>query len=378
MQGKAIAAPKVEAFQPPSRLLMGPGPSDVAPEVSRAMSQPLIGHLDPAFIGLMDEIRSMLRYVMQTENKITFPVSATGMAGMETCVVNVIEPGDKILVCVNGVFGMRMKDVAARAGAEVVTIERPWGEVFTTEELRTALAEHRPKVVGVVHAETSTGALQPLEDWGKICHESGALLLVDAVTSVAGVPLLIDEWEIDVAYAGTQKCLSAPPGLSPVTFSERAMTAIRDRQRPVQSWYMDVGMVESYWAEGAKRSYHHTAPVAMLYGLHAALKLVCDEGLAARWARHQEVHEYLRARLSEHGLKYAADENHLLPPLNAVFAPAEEATIRSTLLTQHGNEIGGGRGAFAGKVWRIGIMGASCTRENVDRLLDALSGKSTG
>jgi alanine-glyoxylate transaminase/serine-glyoxylate transaminase/serine-pyruvate transaminase len=362
----------VSELRPSSRILMGPGPSDVHPRVLRAMATPLVGHLDPEFLSLMNETQELLRYVFQTQNPLTFAVSGTGSAGMETCVVNLIEPGDRMIVCVNGVFGQRMVDVARRAGAEVTVLERPWGDVFPLDQIREALRQVRPKVLGIVHAETSTGACQPMEGLGALCHEFDTLLLVDTVTSLGGIPVEVDRWQADAVYSGTQKCLSAPPGLAPVTFSPRAVEVIHRRRQPVQSWYLDVSMVERYW--GQERFYHHTAPITMIYSLHEALRLVQEEGLENRFARHQLHHRALKAGLTALGIRYAAVEGHQLPQLNAVWIPAgaDDVATRKMLLERFGIEIGGGPGEFKGRVWRIGLMGYSCRANNVLLFLAAL------
>lgn len=364
----AIAPP----VRPPRRVLMGPGPSDVPDEVLAALARTTIGHLDPSFLQVMDQLQQMLRAVFLTQNELTLAVSGTGSAGMETCVVNLIEPGDRMLVCVNGVFGMRMADVARRAGADVKTIERPFGEVFAVDEVERAVREFRPKVVGVVHAETSTGACQPLSEIARVAHEADALLLADCVTSLGGMPVEVDAWELDAVYSGTQKCLSAPPGLAPVTFSPRAVAAIEGRRTPVQSWYLDLTMVRQYW--GGERAYHHTAPINMNYALHEALRLVLEEGLEARWERHRRNHRALCCGLEAMGLRYFVREEARLPMLNAVWVPqgCDEATVRKHLLQDFGIEIGAGLGPVKGKVWRIGLMGASCTRRNVMLFLAAL------
>lgn len=369
---RMIQAPAVAQLSVPPRVLMGPGPSDVEARVLAAMGMPLVGHLDPAFISIMNETQGMLRYVFQTQNKLTLPVSGTGSAGMETCVVNLIEPGDRMLVCINGVFGQRMADVAGRSGAQVSMIERKWGEVFDAAEIEAAVKKHRPKVVGIVHAETSTGAWQPLEALGKICHENGALLLADCVTSLGGVAVKVDEWGIDAAYSGTQKCLSCPPGLSPVTLGTRAMEAIKARKTKVRSWYLDLSMVERYW--GDERFYHHTAPISMNYGLREALKIVCEEGLERRWERHLSCHRMLKGGLEGTGLKYLAAEGHRLPQLNAVRIPdgVDDLAVRRRLLSEFGIEIGGGLGEFKGKAWRIGLMGHTARVANVELVLAAL------
>ena len=369
-------APAVPQLSPPPRILMGPGPSDCHPRVLAAMSMPLVGHLDPAFVQVMNDTQQMLRYVFQTDNKLTLPVSGTGSAGMEACIVNLIEPGDPMLECITGVFGQRMADVAARAGAKVTTIDRPWGQTFEPDQIETAVKQHRPKVIGIVHAETSTGALQPMEDLGRIAHDSGALLLADCVTSLGGVPVLLDAWGIDAAYSGTQKCLSCPPGLAPVSFSERALAAIRARKSKVQSWYLDMTMVERYW--GDERFYHHTAPISMNYALREALRLVCEEGLEARWARHRRNHELLKSGLAELTIEYIPPEGRCLPQLNAVRIPPgiDDLSVRKRLLADYGIEIGGGLGDFKGKAWRIGLMGHTSRAENVLLFLAALKNAS--
>ena len=355
------------------RMLMGPGPSDVNPRVLEAMARPTIGHLDPQFLHVLNDIRDMLKAVFQTKNELTLAVSGTGSAGMETCVVNLIEPGDKMLVCVAGVFGQRMKDVAERAGAQVTAIEVPWGRVFTRDQVADALREHGPfKVVGIVHAETSTGAAQPIPEISEAVHEAGALLLVDAVTSLGGMEVNVDGWHIDACYSGTQKCLSCPPGLSPVTFSPAAERVLSNRSTKVQSWYLDMNMVRQYW--GSERVYHHTAPVNMNYALHEALRIVLEEGLEARWERHLRHHRALKAGLEALDIRYLADPEHQLPMLNAVAAPpnVSEGAVRKRLLEEEGIEIGGGLGEFKGKAWRIGLMGESATREHVEALLTAM------
>ncbi|GAB4139872.1 MAG: alanine--glyoxylate aminotransferase family protein [Planctomycetaceae bacterium] len=365
-------APVPPAVIPPQRILLGPGPSDIAPRVLAALATPTVGHLDPTFLKVMDEMQSMLRAVFRTENELTLAVSGTGSAGMEACVVNLIEPGDKMIVGVNGVFGTRMADVASRAGADVTTLERPFGEVFTSEEIAEAVQRVQPKVVGLVHAETSTGALQPLEEISQIVHDAGAMLLVDCVTSLGGLPVEIDKWKIDAAYSGTQKCLGCPPGLAPVTFSPRAVEAMDNRKTKVASWYLDMTMVRSYW--GGERAYHHTAPINMNVALHEALRAVLEEGLDARFARHRRNHLALKAGLNALGMEYAVAEENCLPMLNAVRIPegVDDAAIRSQLLNEFGIEIGGGLGPMKGKTWRIGLMGTSSTARNVLVFLAAL------
>lgn len=359
-------------LNPPIRTLMGPGPSDIHPRVLQAIGKNTVGHLDPYYLATMDRMQEMLREVFQTRNQMTLAVSATGSAGMEATVVNLIEPGDSMLVCVNGVFGMRMADVAGRAGANVTTVERPWGEVFTADDLKDALAAAKPKVVGIVMAETSTGAWQPIEEISNLVHNAGAMLLVDSVTSLGGVPVEVDNWNIDAIYSGSQKCLSCPPGLAPVSFNERAMVAILNRKSKVQSWYLDVSMLANYW--GSERVYHHTAPINMTYALYEALQIILEEGLESCFARHQLNHEALRAGLAAIGIDYAAQEGHQLPMLNAVTIPdgVDDARIRRDLLNRFGIEIGAGLGAFKGKVWRIGLMGYGSRSANVLLFLSAL------
>ena len=360
-------------FAPPARLLLGPGPSEVHPRVLRAMSAPLIGHLDPAFIAMMEDVKTLLRLVFATTNTLTFPVSGTGSAGMEACIVNLVEPGDEVVVGVNGVFGTRMADVIERAGGTAIRVEAPWGRVVRAEQVEAALRScKRPKLVALVHAETSTGAWQPLPDAARLAHDHGALFLADCVTSLGGAPVEIDGWGVDVAYSGTQKCLSCPPGLAPVTFGPRAQEVLRQRKTKVRSWYLDAGLLQQYWGE--ERVYHHTAPISMNYALREALRLVAEEGLVARFARHRRNHEALAAGLAAIGLALAAEEGHRLPMLNAVTVPdgVDEARVRNRLLDEHGIEIGGGLGPMKGKVWRIGLMGESSRRGHVLRVLAAL------
>ncbi len=355
------------------RMLMGPGPSDVNPRVLEAMAKPTVGHLDGQFLEVLNDIQECLKTVFQTKNELTLAVSGTGSAGMETCVVNLIEPGDRMLVCINGVFGQRMTDVAERAGAEVTVIERPWGQVFEADQVATAEREEGPfKVVGIVHAETSTGAAQPIAPVSDVVHQNGALLLVDTVTSLGGMEVDVDGWQIDACYSGTQKCLSCPPGLAPVTFSPAAVAAIDKRRSKVQSWYLDMTMVRSYW--GSDRLYHHTAPINMNYALAEALHIVLEEGLEARWRRHALHHRALKSGLEALGIQYLADPDHQLPMLNAVAAPdgVDEAVVRRRLLEEYAIEIGAGLGEFKGKAWRIGLMGESATRRHVTEVISAL------
>ncbi|MEO1437723.1 MAG: alanine--glyoxylate aminotransferase family protein, partial [Bacteroidota bacterium] len=362
-------------FNPPQRILMGPGPSDAHPRVLQAMAHPLIGHLDPAFVTMMDDVKRMTQACFQTQNELTFVVSAPGSAGMETCLVNLLEPGDECIICIHGVFGGRMKIIAERCGATVHTVEAPWGEIIQVEQVKEALIKcPNPKLVAIVHAETSTGVKQPLDQISQLVHEADSLLMVDAVTSFCGVELNVDEWGIDAIYTGTQKCLSAPPGLAPVSFSDRAVKVLENRKTAVQSWFLDLNLVKNYWA-GAKRAYHHTAPVSSVYAIHEALSLVLKEGLENRWARHQAVHQHLKTELEALGFKYLVKEEHRLPNLNAVYLPegiTEEGPLRRQLLEQFNIEVGGGLGAFAGKIWRVGIMGESCTHNHVNQLIGAL------
>jgi alanine-glyoxylate transaminase/serine-glyoxylate transaminase/serine-pyruvate transaminase len=356
----------------PRRLLLGPGPSPVPTQVLMAMSHPTIGHLDPAFLALMDDVRARLRDVFRTQNELTLAMSGTGSAGMETVIVNLVEPGDRVLVAVNGVFGTRLAEIARRCGGDVRTLTTDWGGTVNRELLVAAIREHAPHVVAVVHAETSTGALTPLVGLADIVREHDGLLIADCVTSLGGMPVEIDAWQIDAAYSGTQKCLSCPPGLSPVTLSPRAKAKLERRKTRVPSWYFDLTLVTSYW--GQERAYHHTAPINMLYALHEALGLVLAEGLDARFARHRAAHERLAAALPELGLSFVSQEGFRLPMLNAIAAPdgVDEAAIRKRLLDEHGIEIGGGLGAFKGKAWRIGLMGAGATSESVDAVVGAL------
>ncbi len=359
-------------LNPPIRTLLGPGPSDIHPRVLAAMARPTVGHLDPYYLQLMDKLQAALRELFRTNNRMTFAVSGTGSAGMEAAVVNLIEPGDAMVVCVNGVFGGRMCDVAQRAGAKVTRIERPWGEVFSAEEVAQAVASAKPKLVGIVMAETSTGAWQPIEEISHAVHAAGSLLLVDAVTALGGIPVEVDAWGIDAIYSGTQKCLSCPPGLAPVSFSERAMEIVLGRKTKVQSWYLDASMLASYW--GSDRVYHHTAPINMSYALYEAMAIILEEGLESCFARHMLNHRALKAGLGALGIKYAAVEGHQLPMLNAVHVPAgvDEALVRRDLLTRFAIEIGSGLGAFKGKAWRIGLMGYGARSANVYLVLAAL------
>lgn len=368
-------------FQPPKRTLMGPGPSDVSERVLQAMARPTIGHLDPAFVGMMDEVKQLLQYAFQTKNQLTLPVSAPGSAGMESCFVNLVEPGDKVIVCQNGVFGGRMKENVERCGGTAVMVQDDWGKPVDPNKLDAALKAHADaKVVAFVHAETSTGAQSDAEALVKLAHEHDCLTIVDAVTSLGGTALKVDEWDIDAIYSGTQKCLSAPPGLSPVSFNERAAEAIRNRKTKVQSWFLDMNLVMGYWGGGAKRAYHHTAPVNSLYALHESLVILQEEGLENSWARHQQNHLALKAGLEAMGLGFVVDEAHRLPQLNAVYIPdgVDDAAVRSKLLQEYNLEIGAGLGDLAGKVWRIGLMGHASSAENISYCLNSLDEVLTG
>jgi len=360
----------------PTRILMGPGPSDVDERVLLAMARPLMGHLDPEFLEIMDATQAMLREVFGTRNRMTIPVSGTGSAGMEASIVNLVEPGDRVVVGVAGVFGQRLAEQARRNGAEVVTVETEWGTALDPEAIEAALVDADTRLVAVVHAETSTGVLQPLEGIAAAVREQGALLVVDAVTSLGCHPVGVDVTGIDVCYSGTQKCLSCPPGLAPVTFGDRALERIRDRSAPVRSWYLDMSLLEGYWGSG-ERAYHHTAPVSMIYGLHEALRIVVEEGSEARARRHRRNHLALVAGLDAMGIPMQVrDPERRLWSLNAAQVPdgVDEAAVRSWLLQRHGIEIGGGLGPLAGKVWRIGLMGTASTPSNVLLLLGALEG----
>jgi alanine-glyoxylate transaminase / serine-glyoxylate transaminase / serine-pyruvate transaminase len=359
---------------PNERILLGPGPSPVPQRVLRAMAAPTLGHLDPQYLAILDRTCEMLRQVFRTKNPLTFPVSGTGMAGMECMAVNLIEPSDEVMVCINGVFGARMKDVMERCGAVVHGLEIPWGEVFSLERIAAALEQHpKTQLVGIVHAETSTGAHQPLEGLSDLVHRHGALLVVDTVTSLGGHEVRMDDWGIDAIYSGTQKCLSCPPGLAPVSFGQRALAKLDARKSKPQSWYLDVTMLRKYYmGGGGGRFYHHTAPVNMTYALHEALTIVLEEGLEERIARHAQMHRRLRAGLEKLGISYLPKES--LHSLNCVRIPdgADDAGIRRRLLEEYGIEIGGGLGVMAGKAWRIGLMGHGATVRNVDLVLTAL------
>ncbi len=371
------------SFHPPVRTLMGPGPSDVSPRVLEALSRPTIGHLDPAFVAMMDEMKGMLRTAFCTENELTMPVSAPGSAGMETCFANLVEPGDKVIVCQNGVFGGRMKENVERCGGVAVMVQDTWGTAVDPAKLEASLKENTDaKIVAFVHAETSTGALSDAKTLCEIAHAHDCLAIVDAVTSLGGVPLLVDEWNIDAIYSGTQKCLSCTPGLSPVSFNDRAVEKIKNRKTPVQSWFLDLNLVMAYWGDGGggARSYHHTAPINALYGLHESLVILEEEGLEAAWQRHAYHHQALRAGIEAMGLSFIVPEGDRLPQLNAVTIPdgVADADVRKQLLADYNLEIGAGLGDLAGKVWRIGLMGFACNKTNVLFCLGALDAVLSG
>jgi alanine-glyoxylate transaminase/serine-glyoxylate transaminase/serine-pyruvate transaminase len=361
------------AAVPPERLLLGPGPSPVHPRVLEAQARGMIGHMDAWFLEVADQVAAMLRAVLRTDNRLTYAVSGTGSAGMETAVVNVVEPGDTVIVGVNGVFGGRIADTAQRAGADVVALEEPWGRIVPPERVASALKAHPDaKLVALVHAETSTGAHQPLEDVGALLRDTDTLFLVDTVTGLAGVPVEVDAWGLDVVYSGTQKCLSVPPGLAPITFSEKAEAIMDRRSSTVRSWYLDVSAVRRWW--GAERVYHHTAPISAVLGLHEGLRLVLEEGLETRWARHAEVGRLFQEHIQDRDATLLAQAGHRLPQLTSIGWPehVDEGKLRRRLLEEHHIEVGGGLGEFAGSAWRVGLMGEGATHEHVDRLLHAV------
>lgn len=365
----------IKSFNPPIRTLMGPGPSEVHPRVLSALSRPTIGHLDPKFVEMMDEVKAMLQRAFQTKNELTMPISAPGSAGMETCFVNLMEPGEKVIVCANGVFGGRMKENVERLGGTAVMVEDAWGEPVDANKVADAF-KHNPdaKILAFVHAETSTGALSDAKELVALAHEHGALAIVDAVTSLGGVPLDVDGWGIDAIYSGTQKCLSCPPGLSPISFNDRAVAKIKARKTKVASWFLDLTLVMGYWGSGAKRTYHHTAPINALYGLHEALVMLHEEGLEQAWTRHQHNHAALRSGLEALGFEYIGKDGARLPQLNAVKLPngVDEIKLRALLLNEFNLEIGSGLGALAGKIVRIGLMGYGSNSRNVMYCLAAM------
>jgi alanine-glyoxylate transaminase/serine-glyoxylate transaminase/serine-pyruvate transaminase len=360
---------------------MGPGPSDVNPRILEAMSRPTIGHLDPVFVDMMEEMKVLLRYAFQTENQLTMPVSAPGSTGMETCFVNLVEPGDKVVVCQNGVFGGRMKENVERAGGEAVMVQDDWGRAVDVNKAEEALkANPDAKILAFVHAETSTGAISDAKTLAELARQHDCLIIADTVTSLAGSPLMVDEWGLDAVYSGTQKCLSCVPGLSPITFSQKALDAVTSRKTTVQSWFMDLNLVLGYWGGEGKRAYHHTAPINTLYGLHEALVILQDEGIENSWERHRTNHNALKAGFEAMGLSFVVPEDERLPQLNAVSVPegVDEAAVRTTLLDDYNLEIGAGLGAMAGKIWRVGLMGYASNKTNVLFCLGALDAVLSG
>lgn len=360
-------------FHPSARILMGPGPSNVNPRVLLAMAKPLVGHLDPEFIRLMNDLQALLRHLFGTKNPLTIPISGTGSAGMEAAFVNVVQPGDRVLVCINGVFGERMADVAERCGASLRTLSIPWGQAFDLDAIRKELRAFQPRVLAIVHAETSTGVLQPLEEFPKIMKSHpDTLLLVDTVTSLGGHPVKVDEWGIDICYSGTQKCLSCPPGLAPITFSPKAIEKIKSRAKKVQSWYLDMNMLGKYW--GSERTYHHTAPISMNYALFEALRIIAEEGLEPRYERHRRNHLALTEGIEAMGLRMFVEEPYRLWSLNTVSIPEgiDDGKVRKKLLDEYNLEIGGGLGPIKGKIWRVGLMGHSSSEANILYFLTAL------
>ena len=363
------------SFHPPQRTLMGPGPSDVYPRVLEAMSRPTVGHLDPSFVTMMDEVKALLRYAFQTDYSLAMPISAPGSAGMEAAFVNLLEPGDKVVICQNGVFGGRMKENAERCGAVPVMVQDDWGKPADPNKVEEALkANPDTKIVAVVQAETSTGALSEVKTIAEIAHAQDCLIIVDSVTALGGSPLKVSEWELDAVYSGTQKCLSCTPGLSPITFSQRAVEVVKQRKKKVQSWFLDFNLILEYWDGGAQRSYHHTAPINALYGLHEALVILQEEGLENAWQRHNHNHRALRAGIEAMGLSFVVEEAYRLPQLNSVTIPEgiPDAVVRKRLLNEYSLEIGAGLGVMAGKIWRIGLMGYASNRKNVLLCLGAL------
>jgi alanine-glyoxylate transaminase/serine-glyoxylate transaminase/serine-pyruvate transaminase len=365
----------IQSFHPPRRILMGPGPSDISPEVLAALSRPAIGHLDPLFVGMMDEVKALLQYAFQTKNEFTIALSAPGSAGMEACFVNLVEAGDKVIVCRNGVFGDRMIQNVTRIGAVPIVVDSPWGRAVEVDKVEQALIDNpEAKFLSFVHAETSTGAVSDAKTLCALAQQHDCLSIVDAVTTLGGIELRVDDWGIDAIYSGSQKCLSCVPGLSPISFSEKAVNVIKNRKTPIQSWFLDQSLVMSYWSGEGKRSYHHTAPVNSLYGLHESLVHLQNEGLENSWARHKAQHQALAKGLKKLGIEFIVPEEERLPQLNAIYIPdgADDVKVRNYLLNHYNLEIGAGLGEFSGKAWRIGIMGYAARNENVALCLTAL------
>jgi len=370
-----ISSPKLPTIVIKKKILLGPGPCNVHDRVRAVMGNTLLGHMDPDFLKIVEQIKKYLQYTWQTKNEFTLLISGTGSAGMEACVTNLVEEGDKILVCINGYFGLRFKEMCERNKGNVITIEQTWGKIFTDEQIQNAINEHSPDLLFIVHAETSTGILQPIENIGKMCKENNILFCVDTVTSIGGVELYLDKWNIDACLAGTQKCLNAPPGLAPISFSQRARDKMNNRDK-IQSWYLDLRLIEKYLvpSENTKRSYHHTAPITMIYACHEALKIIAEETLEVRWKRHRETAEYFWIKLNEIGLECLVDEEYRLPSLTTVKIPSNVngEKVCKYLMKNHNLEIGGGLGELKGKVWRIGLMGMNSTKSMVDKLIPLL------
>jgi alanine-glyoxylate transaminase/serine-glyoxylate transaminase/serine-pyruvate transaminase len=369
-----LPSKRIHSFHPPQRTLMGPGPTEIHPRVLTTMSQPAIGYLDPVFVEMMEELKSLLRYVYQTKNPLTFPISGPGSVGMEYCFVNMVAPGDKVIVCINGVFGGRMLENVVRCGGVPVVVEDKWGEPVDPQKVEDALKKNKDaKIVAFVHAETSTGCQSDAQEIARVAHKYGAMVIMDAVTSLGGTPVKVDEWGIDAVYSASQKCLSCTPGLSPVSFSERVVEHVKHRKDKIHSWFMDMNLLLGYWG-ATTRTYHHTAPTNSLFALHEALLLIREEGLENCWARHHRHHVALKAGLEAMGLKYLVKEENQLPQMNAVLCPegVNEAEVRKTLLNEFSIEIGAGLGPLAGKIWRFGLMGYSCRPDNVMLCLSAL------
>ena len=366
------------SFNPTQKILMGPGPSNIDPRVMESMSKNIIGHLDPEFIKLMNEIKNLLRYAFQTKNELTFPLSAPGSAGMETCFVNLVEPGDKVVVCINGVFGGRMKENVERCGGYPIIIEDKWGTPIDLNKVEIALKQNPDtKILAFVHAETSTGVCSDAMELSNLAKSYDCLTIMDTVTSLAGIPIHLDDWKIDAVYSGSQKCLSCPPGLSPLSFSENALTVVKNRKTKIQSWFMDLSLVMQYWQGGSSRAYHHTAPINSMYALYESLRILHAEGLENSWKRHEAVHLELKKGLENLGFSFLVDEKSRLPQLNAILLPdkikSNEAEIRARLLREYKLEIGAGLGALSGKIWRIGLMGYGASLNNVKTCINALT-----